>query len=250
MSVRILTGDALERLRELPDASVDVVITDPPYGETSLAWDRWPRGWPALLPRLLKPHGSMWCFGSLRMFMDRAAEFADWQLAQDVVWEKHNGSNAFDDRFRRVHEYAAHFYPRGRPWAEIHKSPLYSADATARTVRRKARPQQWGEIGGAFYESHDGGPRMLRSVWCHRSEHGRADHPTQKPVGIVAPLVTYSCPPGGAILDPFAGSGTIGIAANAAGRDAILIELNPAYVEIARARIQGDAPMFVTVAAE
>src|SRR5207244_1510795 len=99
---------------------------------------------------------------------------------QDIVWEKHNGSNAFDDRFRRVHELVVQFYRKDTKWENVYKCPLYSADATARTVRRKAHPQQWGDIGGRVYESHDGGPRLLRSVLCCRSEHGRALHPTQK----------------------------------------------------------------------
>src|SRR3546814_7972972 len=54
-----------------------------------LAWDRWPDGWPALAAKVAS---SMWCFGSMRMFLDRAPEFADWKLSQDYVWEKHNGS--------------------------------------------------------------------------------------------------------------------------------------------------------------
>lgn len=96
-------------------APVDVsvfgaVVTDPPYGETSYKWDRWPHGWPGwLLPRLGRS-ASLWCFGSLRLFMDRRDEFAGWQLAQDIVWEKNNGSSMACDRFRRVHEMAAHFY--------------------------------------------------------------------------------------------------------------------------------------------
>jgi site-specific DNA-methyltransferase (adenine-specific) len=46
----------------------DCVVTDPPYGETSLAWDRWPVGWPGLVADVAH---SMWCFGSMRMFLDR-----------------------------------------------------------------------------------------------------------------------------------------------------------------------------------
>lgn len=50
-------------------ASVDMILTDPPYGETSLAWDRWVSNWPAAISRVLKPTGSMWVFGSTRMFL-------------------------------------------------------------------------------------------------------------------------------------------------------------------------------------
>src|SRR5690606_17256577 len=67
----------------------DLLGAAPPYAETWLEWDRWPDGWPALAATVAS---SMWCFGSMRMFLDRAPEFADWKLSQDVVWEKPNGS--------------------------------------------------------------------------------------------------------------------------------------------------------------
>ena len=47
---------------------VDVLVTDPPYAETSLAWDRWPDGWPSLAAT--GAARQMWCFGSMRMFFD------------------------------------------------------------------------------------------------------------------------------------------------------------------------------------
>jgi site-specific DNA-methyltransferase (adenine-specific) len=209
-------GDAMELL---PMLKADAIITDPPYNETSLDWDRWPDGWPAVASGAA---ASMWCFGSLRMFMERTSEFASWKLSQDVIWEKHNGTNPFNDRFRRVHEVAAHFY-RG-DWAEVYKSPQFTNDATARTVRRKARPPQWGDIGAASYASDDGGPRLAGSVIYARSCHGTAIHPTQKPEAIIAPLMEYSVPAGGLVLDCFAGSGVVLLAARKTGRRAIGIE--------------------------
>lgn len=76
MIAHILIGDCREVLAGLPADSADCIIADPPYGQTALAWDRWPSGWPAAVRRVLKPSGSMWCFGSLRMFMDRRDEFS------------------------------------------------------------------------------------------------------------------------------------------------------------------------------
>jgi site-specific DNA-methyltransferase (adenine-specific) len=71
VSVRIITGHVLDSLAALPDESVHCVVTDPPYAQTSLAWDRWPTGWLEQVRRVLHPTGSMWAFGTLRMFMDR-----------------------------------------------------------------------------------------------------------------------------------------------------------------------------------
>lgn len=169
--------------------------------------------------------------------MDMAVrgEFKGWTKSQEIVWEKHNGSGFHADRFKRVHEFALHFY-RGL-WAEIYKQPVFTHDATARTVRRKARPAHMGQIEESAYESHDGGPRLMRSVIQAKSCHGYADHPTQKPIKIIQPLLEYSCPPGGTVLDPFMGSGSTLVAAKAIGFRAVGIEKNEDLCEIAANRL-------------
>lgn len=217
-------GDCLDLLGDLPDASVDAVVTDPPYGDTSLDWDVPVRDWLPLVDRVLKPTGSLWCFGSLRMFMEHRHEFDGWTYAQEIVWEKHNGSSFHADRFKRVHELAVQWY-RG-PWANVWKQPVEVMEATARTLRRKQRPPHTGHIEAGSYASEDGGPKLMRSVIYVRSCHGYADHPTQKPTGILRPLIEYSAPPGGVVLDPFAGAGSTGIAARECGRSSILIEVD------------------------
>lgn len=245
MTVTVLEGGYLERLADIANESVDCIITDPPYGETSLKWDRWPIDWPTYVRRVLKPSGSMWCFGSTRMFMENAGQFNGWKFSHDVIWEKQNGSGLFNDRFRRVHESALHFYRADVKWRDVYKCPQYTNDATARTVRKKGRPAQWiGATGETTYVSEDGGPRLARSVQYVRNMHGKAVHPTQKPVEIIEPLLLYACPPGGVVLDPFFGSGTTGVTAQRHGRDCIGIEINPAYAAIARKRIISDAPLF------
>ena len=138
--VTIYRGDCLRVLPHLPARSVDLILTDPPYGDTSLGWDVPVRRWLPLAARCLKPSGSLWCFGSLRAFLAHAAEFRGWKLAQDVVWEKHNGSNFHADRFRRVHEHAVQFYPASARWAAIYKAPVTTDDAVKRVVRQKTRP--------------------------------------------------------------------------------------------------------------
>lgn len=244
--MKILTGDICEVLPRLVAAeTVDCIIADPPYGETSLGWDRWVDDWPSLVRRVLKPSGSMWVFGSQRMFLEHAAEFEGWRLSHDVVWEKHNGTGLFNDRFRRVHENILHFYRSDAKWADVYKAPQFTNDARARVVRKKGRPAQWiGKTGETVYRSEDGGPRLMRSVQFVRSEHNRALHPTQKPLALVEPLLLYACPAGGHVLDPFAGSGTVGVLAKRHGMQCTLIEADPEYRTIIEQRLQDDAPLF------
>ena len=217
---------------------VDVVVTDPPYGVTSLEWDRWQFGWPTIVSAVLGPGASLWCFGSMRMFLEHSGEFrrAGFDFAQDIIWRKHNGSNFHADRFRRIHEHALQWY-RG-PWTAVYKDPVFTLDATKRTRRSKERPPHMGVIdGGTTYETEDGGPRLQRSVIDVRSMHGTAEHPTEKPVGILEPLISYSAPGDGMVFDPFAGSGSTLVAAKYAGHRSIGIEIEERYCEIAARRL-------------
>lgn len=80
-----------------------------------------------------------------------------------------------------------------------------------------------------------------------RSCHGYAKHPTQKPLGIIQPLIEYSCPKGGIVLDPFAGSGSTALAAWTLGRNSILIERDEKFCRLIVDRIQQETmPLYAT----
>jgi len=222
-------GDCRQVMAAWPAGVAHACVTDPPYGDTSLEWDRRCEGWMVQVARILKPASSVWVFGSMRFLVTLFDEMEGhgFRYAQDIVWQKQNGTGFQNDRFRRVHEHAVQFY-RGA-WADVYKDPQFTLDATARTVRRKTRPTHTGHIDAGHYVSDDGGPRLQISVLEVANEHGNALHPTQKPLGIVAPLIRYSVPPGGIVIDPFAGSCSTGIAAKLLGRQFAGCELNPDY---------------------
>jgi site-specific DNA-methyltransferase (adenine-specific) len=233
-SVSLYHGDNAEILPEL-GVVADVCVTDPPYGETSLSWDRWPKGWPTLVAAALPPVTSLWCFGSLRMFLEQRDEFAGWRLAQDVVWEKQVGASAKGDRFMRVHEAAVQFY-RG-PWDALRKE-------TPREITTDVRFERRPHSSSALHTSPlaarilvDDGTRLVRTVLRVNNLRGRALHPTEKPTGILDPLIVYSCPPGGTVLDPFAGSGSTLDTARCSGRKAVGIEASEAYCEVIARRL-------------
>ncbi|RII41906.1 site-specific DNA-methyltransferase [Galactobacter valiniphilus] len=227
-------GDFREAIGNM---TADAIVTDPPYGETSLDWDVWPTGWVESMTAIAN---SMWCFGSMRMFLDHAADFSGWKLSQDIVWEKHNGSGFATDRFKRVHEHALHWY-RG-DWAGVrHETPRVAGGSGTKSVRRNPPPTHTGKIGASAYV--DDGLRLQRSVLRAQSVRGGI-HPTEKPVGILEPLIAYACPPGGLVFDPFAGSGSTLAAAKNLGRRAIGYEIREEQCETTAKRLsQGVLPL-------
>lgn len=242
----IHNGDCRALLPTLESGSADVCITDPPYGDTSLEWDSCVDGWLVEVARILKPNASIWVFGSMRFIAPLFSQMdaIGFKYSQDIVWEKQNGTGFHNDRFRRVHEHAVMFY-RGA-WSDVYHDPQYTLDATAKTMRRKTRPTHTGHIDAGHYVSEDGGPRLMRSVQYVRNEHGQAVHPTQKPLEILFPLVRYSTPLGGVILDPFMGSASIGVAARLQQCSYIGIEKEQKHFLTSQRRMTGPLPIIQT----
>jgi len=232
--ITIYHGDCRENGLMLGNCSV--AITDPPYGETALAWDNTCKGWLALLNA-----ASLWCFGSMRFFLENREEFNGWRFGQEIVWEKQNGSGFCVDRFNRVHELCLHWY-RG-PWTDsFHDVPRIAGGDGTKSVRKRGQTPHRGAIGNTGYV--DDGKRMMRSVFHCRNTHSSAEHPTQKPLELLRLLVEYSCPPDGTVLDPFMGSGTSLVAAKELGRRAIGIEIEEKYCEIAAKRLSQEVLSF------
>jgi len=223
-------GDMREVLPAL-GLTADLIVADPPYQETSLRWDRWPDGWPAVAAQCSR---SMWCFGSLRMFLDRRDEFTSWRLSHDVIWRKQQGSGpAVADRFVRVHEQPAHWYQG--PWSSVYHRPAKvshtGADRSWAGTVPADRAAHRGSIGGKSGWADDG-TRLPQSVIEARNLRQRgALHPTEKSEAILDPLIRYGCPPDGLVLDPFAGSCSTLDCARTLGMRAVGIEADEAMCE-------------------
>jgi site-specific DNA-methyltransferase (adenine-specific) len=240
--ITIYHADCRTLLPLLPRLFADVVIADPPYGDTSLVWDHRVVYWPNVMEGALKPSGSMWVFGSFRYFFESHLDFAHWTLAQDVIWRKQNGSSFHADRFKRVHELAVQFY-RGE-WSTIFKNPVKEKALEAKRVIRAKRPPHTGHIEKSAYTRERGGEALMQSVIDVPNCHGYAEHPTQKPTGISDPLLRYSCPPNGCVLVPFAGAGSELLQAKRLGLQGIGIEIEEKYCEIAAKRLSQEVLVF------
>jgi site-specific DNA-methyltransferase (adenine-specific) len=235
-SVRLLLGDMREVLPRL-DVTPDAAVLDPPYGETSASWDRWVDGWPAVVGSVLPSSASLWCFGSTRMFLEHAQDFEGWKYAQEQLWIKRNGTGPGSrDRLSKVHEWAVHWY-RGR-WSDLHheweREPVDGPDkgyvrrlAPAAEHRREGRLSAWT----------DDGMRLRRSVVEAPSVRFEKRHQDEKPLATVLPLVRECVPPGGLVLDCFAGACTTGVAAKILGRRAVLVEADEETCEKAAVRL-------------
>lgn len=234
--VQLWVGDCRALLPAI-GLTADLIIADPPYESTSLEWDRWPDGW---LETAASVSRSMWCFLPLRQFAEppfRGTEFraAGWKLSHDGAWEKANGTGFAADRLKGVHEIFHHWY-RGR-WGDVyHEVPRteYTGPDKHARARNRDRGEHLGAIG--LHNYTDDGTRLARSVQYCKSVRGGI-HETEKPLPLLITLIEYGCPPGGLVVDLFAGSASTLEAARLAGRRAIGIELREEQAEKAARRL-------------
>lgn len=161
-----------------------------------------------------------------------------WYLRSDIIWAKPNPMpESVKDRPTKAHEYLF----------LLAKSQRYYYDAEA--IEEKSMSDfSGGCVGGKKYtevgynpqsgnEYVSDGMRNKRSVWTITTQPFKGAHFAVMPEKLVEPCVLAGSRPGDLILDPFAGSGTVGVVAQKYGRQFIGIELNPDYVKLAEARL-------------
>lgn len=147
-----------------------------------------------------------------------------WYLRSAIVWHKPNPMpESVKDRPTSAHEMVYMLTKSERYFfdAEAVKEPAVSD-------HQSGSDDQWTNVGGT---------RNVRNVWTIATKPYKETHFATFPPELAERCVKAGCPVGGHVLDPFGGAGTTGLVAQRLGRDATLIELNPAYVEIARRRV-------------
>ena len=248
----ILQGDCIAEMASLPDKSVDMIFADPPYNlqlggdlfrpeggrvdavdddwdkfDSLTAYDNFTRDWLMQARRILKDDGSIWVIGSYHNIFRVGAllQDADFWILNDIVWRKTNPMPNF----------------RGTRFTNAHETLIWCAkDEKARyTFNYRAMKALNDDL-------------QMRSDWLMpicagaervKGEDGAKAHPTQKPESLLYRILLACTKPGDVVLDPFFGTGTTGAVARRLGRRWIGIEREPAYLKVARERIDSTLPL-------
>lgn len=240
-STTLINGDCLEVLKDIPAGSVDMILTDPPYGTTACKWDSviplepmWEE-----LNRIIKPNGAIVMTAS-QPFTTKLISSNMKGYCYNWVWNKHFAGNFVQAKRQPLkdHEDVCVFSING-------KMPNYYPIKTLRDQPIKAgkNTRDFGAIPlrgscnatGKIYT--DKNPTTGRSL-DFSSRVDRGLHPTQKPVALMEYLVKTYTNEGETVLDFTMGSGTTGVACKNLDRDFIGIELDKEYFDIAVSRIE------------
>lgn len=235
IQINLMKGDCLELMKTIPDKSVDMVLTDPPYGTTVCKWDSvipFDKMW-AELKRIVKnersaivlfgsePFSSLLRTSNLKEFrydwIWRKSRFANQMLAKKQPLKTHELISVFSES---SHDY----YPQG----------LVRVDKITKQGSRITDNNNGGTRATEYRQEFTNYPR---SVLDFKSQ-GKTVHSTQKPVDLLEFLVKTYTQENETVLDFTMGSGSVGIACKNTGRNFIGIERDDKYFEIAKQRIE------------
>ena len=234
----LLFGDCLERMQEIPDGSIDLILTDPPYGTTQCKWDTvipldlmWGQ-----LKRIIKPNGAIVLFGAEPFSsLLRCSNIKNFKY--DWVWEKSKATGFLNSKKQplRAHEIISVFYS---------KHPTYNPQMVEGLPYNKGvRKEQTDEdVYGSFeqVEVKSNGLRFPRSVQYFKTAESEGGfHKTQKPVALLEYLINTYSNEGDTVLDFTFGSCSTGVAALNTNRKFIGVEMEENYFDIGASRMEG-----------
>lgn len=233
--IRLMQGNCLELMKELPDGSVDMILADPPYGTTECKWDvtiPFDQMW-SEIRRVVKPNGAILLFGTEPFSsLLRASNIK--QFRYDWIYEKPGATGFLNAKKQplRAHEIVSVFYK---------KQPTYNPQKTTGHRRKQSeRTDINSECYGkamkrAAYDSTDRYPRSVQKFSSDKQKQSL--HPTQKPVALLEYLVKTYTNEDDVVLDFVMGSGTTGVACVNTDRKFIGMELDQDYYQVASDRI-------------
>jgi len=240
----VLNEDAVAGITKIPDGSIDLIVTDPPYclgkdyGNDSDKLDpekylEWSKQWiDAAIPKL-KPIGCLYIFLTWRYSPEIFCYLKKkLTMLNEIIWDRRVPSmGGSTRRFSSVHDNIG-FFAKAKDYHFDIDAIRIPYDEETKKARSRSIfvGKKWLEVG---YNPKD--------VWSisrlHAIHAEREDHPTQKPLEIIERMIKASCPVNGVVLDPFMGSGTTAVAAHRLKRYFIGFEINPDYCEVIRQRL-------------
>jgi site-specific DNA-methyltransferase (adenine-specific) len=238
--MRLIHGDCLEIMKTLEPGSVDMVLTDPPYGTTACKWDSvipFKPMWDCI-NRLVKKNAAIVMMASQPFTSALVMSNAE-MFKYSWVWDKSKATGHLNAKKRPLvkHEDVCVFCKTQtvyNPQGLIKKeSPTINKGSRGRKSSRGAGGDCYGISTRDAIQTHTGYPKSVLPTTVVM----RPIHPTQKPVALMEYLIKTYTNEGDTVLDFTMGSGTTGVACANTGRDFIGIELDAGYFEIARQRV-------------
>jgi len=242
--IDLIQGDCLEEMKNISDGSIDMILTDPPYGTTACKWDSvidFDKMW-FQLNRIIKPNGAIVLFGSepfssaLRMSNIKNYKY-DW------VWDKKKAGNFVQSGFMpmKVNECISIFVKERKPVYNPQKTSLAKPQKVRNGAKNRKDRKDAGGFGGIVkysknFEPDKKLPTTIISI--SKDNYGKnVFHPTQKPVALMEYLIKTYTNEGETVLDFTMGSGSTIVACQNTNRNGIGIELDEKYFNIAEQRI-------------
>ena len=238
--MNLMQGDCLERMKEIPDGSVDMVLTDPPYGTTQCKWDTvidLEKMW-AELKRIVKKDGAI-VFTSAQPFTSTLVMSNPKMFKYDWCWRKPKGTGHLNAKKMPMRDKEDILVFYSKPCAYNPQMTIgepYKNKAGKDHSAKTSMTDNYGEYTNFRNDNH--GLRYPKQVLEMPVVERGSVHPTQKPVALMEYLIKTYTNEGETVLDFTMGSGTTGVACANLGREFIGIEKDLDYFNIAQTRIE------------
>ena len=243
-----MLGDCLEKMKDIPDGSVDLILADPPYGTTACKWDSiiplepmWEQ-----LKRVIKPNGAIVLFGQEPFSSYLRISNVD-NFKYDWLWRKSRPAGFTNAKLKPLKDIEAiSVFSSGTTANGSNRNMPYNPQGLVDCKIEWSRPANYlaGDKGVNPARGSSKLKRVItkknypRQVLDFPNPNNSKFHPTQKPVSLMEYLIKTYTNEGETVVDITMGSGTTGVAAKNLNRKFIGIERDEDYFDIAKKRIE------------